>query len=121
MEKRPQLLLVLLALFLSGCAIGEEVKHIEEVEKAEQRQVTARSENLTGEQVFIRSCNTCHPGGKIGIGPSLETLDTAFPDDAKLKAFIRQGRGNMPGQSKAAINDKELDNLVIYLRTLNKT
>lgn len=105
---------------LSACSIAEEVKHIEEVQKAEMRQQTARSENLTGEQVFIRSCNSCHPGGQAGIGPSLAELNTSMPDDDKLKALIRAGRGNMPPQSKTTINDQELNNLVAYLRSLNK-
>jgi mono/diheme cytochrome c family protein len=111
---------VVVALLLSACSIAEEVKHIEEVQKAEQRQETARSENLTGEQLFVRSCNTCHPGGKAGIGPSLEEINTKMPDDAQLKALIRKGRGNMPPQSKETINDQELENLVAYLRSLNK-
>lgn len=111
---------VTLVFGLSACSIGEEVKHIEEVQRAEMRQETARSENLTGEQLFVRSCNTCHPGGQAGIGPNLAEIDTSMPDDAQLKALIRKGRGNMPPQSKETINDQELDNLVVYLRALNK-
>lgn len=111
---------IAVTLCLSACSIAEEVKHIEEVEKAEQRQQTARSENLTGEQLFVRSCNTCHPGGKAGIGPSLEEINSKMPDDAQLKALIRKGRGNMPPQSPQTINDQELENLVTYLRSLNK-
>ena len=83
-------------------------------------QESARSGNLTGEQVFIRSCNTCHPGGKKGFGPSLENMQADFPDDAKLAAYIRKGKGNMPGQPKSVISDTELDNLIVYLRTLNE-
>ena len=112
---------VLVVVFgLSACSIGEEVKHIEEVQRAQMRQETARSENLTGEQLFVRSCNTCHPGGAAGMGPSLAEINTSMPDDAQLKALIRTGRGNMPPQSKGTINDQELDNLVTYLRSLNK-
>ncbi len=112
--------LLTVVLGLSACSIGEEVKHIEEVQRAEMRQETARSENLTGEQLFVRSCNTCHPGGLAGMGPSLAEINTAIPDDAQLKALIRKGRGNMPPQSKETMNDPELDNLVVYLRSLNK-
>lgn len=108
------------ALGLSACSIGEEVKHIEEVQRAQLRQETARTENLTGEQLFVRSCNTCHPGGKAGIGPSLEEINSKMPEDEALKALIRKGRGNMPPQSKESINDQELENLITYLRSLNK-
>jgi len=105
---------------LSACSIAEEVKHIEEVQKAQMRQEKARTENLTGEQVFIRSCNSCHPGGQAGIGPNLAEINTSMPDDDKLKALIRAGRGNMPPQTKSIINDQELNDLVVYLRSLNK-
>ncbi|HEY9714789.1 MAG TPA: hypothetical protein V6C72_15075, partial [Chroococcales cyanobacterium] len=67
---------------LSGCAMSEEVKRIEEQEQAQEQREIGRSTNLTGEQVFIRSCNTCHPGGKAGpMAPSLEEIDKQFPDD----------------------------------------
>jgi cytochrome c2 len=108
------------ALFLTGCSIDEEMRRIQNSKRAQAMQESARSGNLTGEQVFIRSCNTCHPSGRKGFGPSLENLDGDFPDDAKLAAFIRKGKGMMPGQSKSVISDSELDNLIIYLRQLNE-
>ncbi len=104
---------------LGGCSMGEEVKRIEQTRQAQIRQEQGASTDLSGEQVFIRSCNTCHPGGRKGFGPSLENLNEQFPDDKKLKAFLREGKGIMPPQPKAVINDKEMDNLVTYLRNLN--
>jgi mono/diheme cytochrome c family protein len=74
----------------------------------------SRSTNLTGEEVFIRSCNTCHVGGK-----TLENMPKDFPDDRALKAYIRRGKGTMPAQPKEIINDEEMDRLVLYLRNLN--
>src|SRR5262249_38575403 len=74
--------------------------------------------DLTGQEIFIRSCNTCHPGAKAGMGPALDQLSAHFPDDDKLKKFIRAGTGVMPPQPKEALNDVELDNLVVYLRSL---
>jgi cytochrome c5 len=112
-----------LTLLLSGCSMTEEVKRIEEVRKAQQRQAASQSTDLTGEQIFIRSCNTCHPSGKKGYGPTLENLNKDFPlgaaGDAALKKLIRSGKGMMPPQTKDILNDKELDNLVVYLRQLN--
>lgn len=104
---------------LGGCSMGEEVKRIEQTRQAQIRQEQGASTDLSGEQVFIRSCNTCHPGGRKGFGPSLESVNEHFPDDKKLKAFLREGKGIMPPQPKSAINDKEMDNLVTYLRNLN--
>jgi len=101
-----------------GCAMSEEMKRIQERKNAERMRDASLSPDLTGEQLFFRSCNTCHPGGKKGFGPSLEDLPEHIPDDAKLKLLIRQGKGIMPGQPKTTMNDQELDNLVDYLRKL---
>ena len=100
--------------------MGEEIRRIEEVKKAEQATEQSRSSNLTGEQLFVRSCNTCHPGGKQGMGPSLEIMDTKYASDAALIDLIRKGKGIMPGQGKSAVNDQEMNNLVVYLRRLNQ-
>lgn len=54
------------------------------------------------------------------MGPSLIAMDQHFKTDEALKQIIRNGRGAMPGQPKQTINEQELDNLVGYLRQLNK-
>jgi len=113
-------LAILTILILSGCAMSQEMKRIEEVQRAQQSRDASRSTNLTGEQLFIRTCNTCHPGGKAGMGPSLEKVNDDMPDDKALKKIIRSGKGLMPGQPKEVINDQELDALVSYLRALNQ-
>ena len=97
----------------------EEMRRIEEVRKARQLAEASRSTNLTGEQLFIRSCNTCHPGGKKGMGPRLEQMDVHFATDQALRAFLRKGKGMMPPQSPEDINEKEMDSLIAYLRRLN--
>lgn len=104
---------------LFGCSMGEEIRRIEQVKRAQAASEQQRSTNLTGEQIFIRSCNTCHPSGKLGMGPSLDNMEKDFPTDDALKQFIRTGKGMMPGQPKSTINDQELSNLVVYLRQLN--
>ena len=114
------LIIFSLTLIASGCAMSEEVKRINETQQAQQQREAGRSTNLTGEQIFARSCNTCHPGGKEGLGPSLENMDRDFADDGKLKAFIRKGKGPMPAQPKDTINDREMDDLIVYLRNLTK-
>lgn len=111
-------LAMLSILSLSGCAMSEEVKRINEVKRAQQTRDLARSNNLTGEQLFIRTCNTCHPGGKDGMGPSLMNVNEKYPDDAAIKKLVRSGKGMMPAQPKEVINDNELDLLVQYIRGL---
>jgi mono/diheme cytochrome c family protein len=105
---------------LSGCAMSEEMKRINEVKRAQQSREAARSTNLTGEQLFIRTCNTCHPGTKEGMGPSLEKVNEEIPNDSDLRKIIRSGKGMMPGQPKEVINDQELDALVGYLRRITE-
>jgi len=103
---------------LCGCVMSEEMKRIDATKKLEEQRQESGSTNLTGEQIFVRTCNTCHPGGQAGMGPTLENMGKDFPDDAKLKAFIRHGKGIMPSQPKDVLNDQEMDNLVGYLRGL---
>jgi len=110
----------LAAACLSGCSMGEEIRRIEEDKRAQAASEESRSTNLTGEQVFLRSCNTCHPSGKQGMGPSLIAMDTDFPTDDALKQMIRKGKGVMPPQPASVVNDTELNNLVVYLRQLNQ-
>lgn len=112
------ILLSALTWTLAGCSMGEEVKRIKAVSEMEKQREASHSTDLTGEQIFIRSCNTCHPRGRKGMGPSLEKMNEHFLTDEMLKRFIRQGKGVMPPQPPQALNDKELDNLVKYLRKL---
>jgi mono/diheme cytochrome c family protein len=113
----PLLLLVVGASFLfAGCAVSEEVRQIERVKNAKKEELEGRREELTGQQVFVRSCNTCHPAGKLGLGPALDRLNDHFPTDLQLASFIRKGKGQMPPQPKSVLTDKELANLISYLR-----
>lgn len=107
-------------LLLSACSMGEEVKRIRAVNEMEKERAQSQSTDLTGEQVFIRSCNTCHPRGRQGVGPALDQLSEHFATDEMLKRFIRMGKGVMPANPKETLNDIELDNLVKYLRALPK-
>lgn len=100
--------------------MSEEVKRIDESKLAEQRKQAAMSNDLNGEQIFFRTCNECHPTGKKNLGPALDKIDEHFPDDSKLIAFIRAGKGIMPPVPKDVLNDQEMANLVLYLRKLNQ-
>jgi cytochrome c5 len=111
--------LVAVTQILSACSMGEEMRRIDEAKRANQVRDSARTTNLNGAQLFVRSCNTCHPGGKEGMGPRLDKMDTDFPTDDGLKKFLRKGKGIMPAQPPSIINDNELNSLVVYLRALN--
>lgn len=96
----------------------EEMRRIEAVKQMNERAAASRSTDLTGEQIYMRSCNTCHPAGKEGLGPSLEKTTEHYPSEDALVAFLRKGKGNMPGQPKNIIDEREMKNLVIYVRSL---
>lgn len=98
----------------------EEVKRIERVRKVRQRMEAALSDQLTGEQVFLRSCNTCHAGLKANLGPALDKINERFTSDNELKQYIRTEHGVMPGQPIETISDIELSALVVYLREASK-
>ena len=105
---------------LFSCSISEEMKRIDASNKDEERQEASRSTNLTGEQIFMRSCYTCHSGTRDSYGPSLLEISQKYPEDAQLEAIIRKGKGIMPGQPANVINDEELNRLLVYLRNLKK-
>ena len=111
-------LLTLVVATTGGCAMSEELRRIEAMQKEKERRDKAMTTDLSGEQIFVRSCNSCHPGAKKGMGPALDQIRDHFPTDDKLKKYIRQGVGMMPPQPKSVLNDQELDNLVGYLRSL---
>lgn len=105
----------------SGCSMNEEMKRIEAAKQMGEARQQSNSTNLTGEQIFYRSCNTCHPSGKKGMGPRLDQVNEHYPEDAQLAAFLRKGKGIMPPQSKDDLNEDELKNIVAYVRTLSNS
>jgi mono/diheme cytochrome c family protein len=68
-----------------------------------------------GQQVFMRECHQCHPGGEGGLGPAINNK----PLPGFLIAFqVRQGFGAMPAFSQAEITPEELDNVIIFLKEI---
>jgi mono/diheme cytochrome c family protein len=70
-----------------------------------------------GKAVFGRYCNTCHPGGARGAGPSLIELAPGLSDD-QIKSSVRKGRPRMSSFSESLISNDALTDLVAYIRTL---
>ncbi len=68
-----------------------------------------------GQQVFMRECHQCHPGGEAGLGPAINNK----PLPGFLVKFqVRTGLGVMPAFSQGEISGEELDHLVDYLKAL---
>jgi mono/diheme cytochrome c family protein len=71
-----------------------------------------------GKIVFMRQCNSCHPGGEGGLGPGLN--DKPLPVFA-MKLQVRTGLvgfGVMPSFDKHEIPPQDLDDLMKYIKTL---
>jgi mono/diheme cytochrome c family protein len=74
----------------------------------------------SGQLVFASTCTTCHPNANAGIGPALHgaAFASRYPDDATLVTVIRQGKGGMPAFPSAQLNDQDLAQVVVYVRSL---
>jgi mono/diheme cytochrome c family protein len=68
-----------------------------------------------GQQVFMRECHQCHPGGEAGLGPAIN--NKPLPGFL-IKFQVRNGLGAMPAFSQNEISPEELDHLVEYLKAL---
>jgi len=70
-----------------------------------------------GQQVFARYCNTCHPGGGRGVGPSLMMKNYSADE---LEAVIRHGKAQMPGFGEKVISNDDLYAVVDYVIGMKK-
>jgi mono/diheme cytochrome c family protein len=68
-----------------------------------------------GQEVFMRHCHPCHPGGEAGVGPALN--QKPLPGSL-IGMQVRRGLGAMPSFSKEQISDQELNDLIDYLYDL---
>jgi mono/diheme cytochrome c family protein len=72
-----------------------------------------------GRVVYSRYCNSCHPGGGRGAGPSIQMLGSTWTD-YELEHIVRQGKSRMPSFNEKSIPEPELDDLILYIRSLQK-
>jgi mono/diheme cytochrome c family protein len=77
-----------------------------------------------GKKVFERNmCVNCHTNGENTLSPSKplkgEKFQKKYKDDKVLEQVIRTGfpAEGMQPQSKDSINDKEMKELIAYVRT----
>jgi mono/diheme cytochrome c family protein len=69
----------------------------------------------SGEVLFMKHCQSCHPQGEAGLGPPIHWA----PSFAK-RIQIRHGFGAMPAFDKDAISRNEMDALIDYLKAMKK-
>jgi len=79
-----------------------------------------------GQELYKAYCALCHYADKTDkrVGPGLkgvyrhEMMSDGMPvSDANMRKIIKEGRGKMAGL-KDKLNDKQVDDLIAYLRTL---
>ncbi|UYQ94100.1 cytochrome c [Chitinophaga horti] len=69
----------------------------------------------SGQVLFMRYCESCHPGANAGLGPGLK----ATP--GFLQRFqVRHGFGTMPAFKKDVLPKKDLDDIIHYIKALKK-
>jgi mono/diheme cytochrome c family protein len=99
-------MLMLSAFVFSTCAIRQS-------EPIRQEEFSPSDPDvIKGEQVYMKYCQKCHPGGEGGLGPSFNPL----PVPGFIKQFqIRHGLGVMPSFKKGEISKEDLKNIRKYL------
>jgi mono/diheme cytochrome c family protein len=77
------------------------------------RQPETRTPAQIGESLFAVYCNSCHPGGRAGIGPT-----TVGVPRNEFIAVVRNGGQGMPAFSVAELTDEQLAQMIAYVETL---
>jgi mono/diheme cytochrome c family protein len=70
-----------------------------------------------GKAVFDSVCTACHPEGRQGAGPSILGVVERL-GEVKVREAVRQGKGVMPALTADRLSDKQLADLMAFLRTL---
>jgi mono/diheme cytochrome c family protein len=93
-----------------------------------QAQAAYKGDAKAGSVVFKKAnCAQCHPGGNNVIMPQSpikgEKFTKEFPTDQSIAKVIRSGIVGTPMQAfnQKKISDKELVDLIAYIRSLSKT
>jgi mono/diheme cytochrome c family protein len=76
-----------------------------------------RPEERRGEQVFMRHCHACHPGGEAGLGPGI--ADKPLPRSL-MSLQVRAGLGAMPAFSEEELSGPDLDAALDYVAALRR-
>ena len=108
---RGALLLLLAAATLAACEAGTPTP----APSGAPAGPTAPPNLAAGQQVFMRYCNQCHPGGNQGVGPSLRN---AGESDTRIAVRVRRGGGPMPAFDTGTISDSQLQDLIAYVHSL---
>jgi len=73
-----------------------------------------------GQVAFGRSCDSCHPAGNAGQGPSLRLaqLKRQYTTPDKIMTYVRKGGFDMPAFAADRISDGDLAAIANYVISL---
>jgi putative heme-binding domain-containing protein len=79
-------------------------------------------DEMTGKQVFIKNCATCHKAGNEGkeIGPNLTAIKNKFDRHALLDAIINPNAGMVFGYEAWLVTTKQGESVYGFLLSDNK-
>ena len=104
-------LLVLLLVMTSACSKETESKN----EKEKATSTTTTTAAVKGDEVFQKSCITCHSSGDITGGEiKLDTtqIHSDFKTEGELSSFVST---NTPKSAPGSLSKEEYDAVVKYL------
>ena len=79
----------------------------------------AQEPKSPGEVAYNRVCSVCHgPKGRGDAGPRLVPFDR---DYVEVLGIVRDGRGEMPPKPEREVSDREVAQIVEYLKSLPKS
>ena len=92
--------------------------------------VVGASDLANGKKVYVDKCARCHGNSGKGDGRLAETFEKKPGDytdknrmgeftDAQLKKIAQEGKPPMPAY-RGRISDKDLDDVIAYIRTLGQ-
>lgn len=87
----------------------------------------ARADETNGATIYKAKCAMCHGAdgkGETPMGKNLKLKDLSSDDvqkvhDSEIKTLIENGNGKMPAM-KGKLSDKQVEDVVQYVRTLKK-
>ena len=79
--------------------------------------VITNSKVKHGQEVYMKNCQPCHPGGEAGLGPSIN----ANPAPGFIKRFqVRHGLGVMPAFKQDTLSQKDVAAVSKYMKALKR-
>jgi mono/diheme cytochrome c family protein len=105
-----KILFILLIIAASGCT--QKI-----VPPGERGYSLKSAAAVKGQDIFMRNCNRCHPGGMGGLAPSI--INKPLPGFL-IKFQVRHGLGVMPSFSKDRLPGADLNNVVAYIKERHK-